>query len=114
MALTKTKLYSIELPNGLRRCIYNVVFDDSYPTGGEVFDVSAEFSGSPNVKWSVAADTTPLALIVKHNLGTAAAGTLLAYYQDCDAAGDSGLIEVGDTTDLALYSARVEVTGIGV
>jgi hypothetical protein len=48
----------------------------SYTAGGEVFDISAEFSGSPTVVCSGGAATTT-GYVIDHDGGTAAAGKLI-------------------------------------
>lgn len=113
MALTTSKTFSIEHPNGLREVCYAVTFDSSYPTGGETFDISAEFSGSPTVLSGIAVNATPVTIVVRHDNGTAAAGKLLAYYCDNNGGSDSGLIQIPGTTDLSAYSCSIRAIGIG-
>ena len=69
-------------------------FDDSYPTGGESFDVSNFFP-----KGVVAVIPSPKSGYVFEY--DSDGEKLLAYYADYDAVDDGALIEVADTTDLA-------------
>ena len=69
-------------------------FDDSYPTGGESFDVSNFFP-----KGVVAVIPSPKSgYVFEYDSDDE---KLLAYYADYDAVDDGALIEVADTTDLA-------------
>lgn len=90
----------------------DVAFDDSYPTGGEVFDVSAWLSTVESVQ-HVPSDATAEGIagvrMFAHDKGTAAAGLLLVYLEDAV----SGIYaEEADMTDLAALTAvRFKVTG---
>ena len=69
-------------------------FDDSYPTGGESFDVSNFFP-----KGVVAVIPSPKSgYVFEYDSDDE---KLLAYYADYDAVDDGALIEVANTTDLA-------------
>ena len=69
-------------------------FDDSYPTGGESFDVSNFFP-----KGVVAVIPSPKSgYVFEYDSDDE---KLLAYYADYDAVDDGALIEVANTTDLS-------------
>ena len=108
MAITIAAANSCELPNGSRQVIFTVTFDNSYAAGpGEVFDVSAWFSGSPDVNPGGGDD----GYVIQHDRGTAAAGVLIVYEAGADGA---ALDEVAGTTDLSALIAKVTVTGTPV
>jgi len=104
VALTISATHSTELPSGARQVAFTVTFDSSYPTGGEVFDVSTWFSGSPHVNPGGGDD----GYVIQHDRGTAAAGVLLAYEAGADGA---ALDEVANTTDLSAVICHVVVIG---
>lgn len=117
MALTLTKIrfsgdyrYDRE---GMAELIVDVAFDSSYPTGGEVFDVSTWFASVNSVMF-VASDQAAEGLygdrVVAHDKGTAAAGLLLIGAED----DTSGIYaQVADMTDLSAITAlRLRVTGV--
>ncbi len=106
MAVTITVQHSCELPNGARQIDGTVTFDSSYPAGGEVFDISAYLSGSPNVRCS--GDD---GYEIQHDRGTAAAGKLLAYEAGADTA---PLDEVTATTDLSAVICYFQAVGTAV
>lgn len=118
MALTLTKVRfdgdrQFGLLDGTAELIVDVAFDSSYPTGGEVFDVSAYFAAVDTVL-HIPSDAAVEGLagdrIFAHDKGTAAAGLLLAYDED----NTSGIYaQIADMTDLsAVYTAaRFKVTG---
>lgn len=116
MALTLTKVsftgdYAI-CDKANAELVVDVAFDTSYPTGGEVFDVSTWFASVRTVD-HVPSDAAAEGLcgdrIFAHDKGTAAAGLLLVYNED----GTSGIYaQESDMTNLgALTAVRFRVTG---
>ncbi len=92
--------------------VFDILWDSSYPTGGEVFDVSAWFAtvqAVDNMPGDVAANGLAQTRPVGHNRGTAAAGLLFSFVED----GTSGVqAQVADMTDLSGVTAqRVRVRG---
>ena len=106
MSLTITNNWNQPLTGGARLCSFTVTFDNSYPTGGETFDISGYFQGSPDVQ--VTGDD---GYVIEHDRGTAAAGKLVARYGDYDATADGALIDVANTTDLSAVIVKVLVIG---
>ncbi len=119
MALVATKIrFSGDYrygPAGQAELLCNGAFDTSYPTGGEVFDVSTWFDTVDSVI-AIPSDLAAEGLVgdrmFAHDRGTAAAGLVLAYDED----NTSGIYaQVADMTDLAaVYTAgvRFRVTGV--
>jgi len=117
MSLTLTKVsftgdYEICDRNNAE-LIVDVAFDTSYPTGGEVFDVSTWFASVTSVEFipsDAAAEGLAGDRVFAHDKGTAAAGLLLAYNED----GTSGIYaQEADMTNLgALTAVRFKVLGV--
>ncbi len=84
-----------------------VTFDNSYPTGGEVLDLSDYLSTIEHVQVSAKAS----GYVIQHDHGTPAAGVLQAFEAGADAA---PLDEVADTTDLSAVVCDVLVFGTPV
>lgn len=77
-----------------------IAFDSSYPTGGEsITAIATQFTELLGVTF------TPHLGYVFDVDYTAATQKVLAYYVDNNAAGDSAMIEVPDTTNLATLTA---------
>jgi hypothetical protein len=89
----------------LRLVTGTVAFDSSYPTGGE--SITAAKFGLGKIDFLIA---TALSGYVFFWDGTNS--KLMAYYADNNAAGDSALIQVPDTTDLSALTA-IPVLAIG-
>lgn len=118
MALTITKVSFTgdvafsRTPSTQESLVVDVAFDDSYPAGGEVFDVSPWLStvtAVNHVPSDQAAEGLAGNRVFAHDKGTAAAGLLLVYLED----GVSGIYaEEADMTDLATLTAvRFKVLG---
>ena len=73
-----------------------IAFDSSYPTGGE--DISAIFKKFKSVKFI---SFSPTAGYVFDTDETSGSEKVLAYYVDNNAAADSAMIQIPDTTDLS-------------
>lgn len=72
-------------PRELAELVVDVAFDDSYPTGGETFNVSTWLSSVysvTHVPSDAAAEGLAGARVYAHDKGTAAAGLLLVYLED--------------------------------
>jgi len=106
MALTISITSVDDKNNGDVEISGTVTFDSSYPTGGEVFDISDYISAIKSANFS--GDD---GYVIQHNRGTPAAGVLLAYEAGADAA---ALDEVADTTDLSSLISYFAVIGTGV
>ena len=124
MALTTTIVRSDNGPLG-RVCVANVTFDNSYPTGGETFDLTAApFTGTDAftavdsiafVEGPYTSAGAPIARTLCSGLRYApaaaravATGKLFADKED----GTSGVTtEVGNTTDLSTVVCRVQIKG---
>ena len=103
MALTIANTFVIDSATGARVASFTVTFDNVYPTGGEILDISSWFQGSPDVY--VAGDD---GVVVQHNRGTSAAGLLLAYEAGADGA---ALDQVANACDLSAVITKVLVIG---
>lgn len=94
---------------GRRRIhLFEVAFDALYPTGGEVLGLAAA-----GVR-DAANATVFVAQVGPVNAGyafvyDAANDKLVAFWSDNNAAADSALIEVADTTDLSAVTVRLLV-----
>lgn len=93
--------------------IFDAAWDNSYPTGGEVMNVSAYFASVHSVE-NVPGDTAAHGGVghanpVGHNQGTAAAGQLLHFAED----GVSGIVaQTADMTDISAITAqRLRIKG---
>lgn len=120
MALTVTRVADSETTMGkLRVNFYDVVFDDSYPAGGEVFNPST-LGGNMYKKITgvsiVGQDLDAITYIVGWNPVTQK--LVVGYpFPETEADGDPETFaaspgeEVGDTDDLSAVAVRVMVVG---
>lgn len=115
LALTKIRFSgdsAMATDRASHELIVDVAWDNSYPTGGEVFDVSTWFAAVDTVQF-IESDAAAEGLygdrVVAHDKGTAAAGVLLIGAED----DTSGIYaQVADMTDLSAITAmRLKVTG---
>ena len=89
--------YDIKLQTimGIKQVVvFDVDFDDSYPTNGET--VTASSIGLRNIDLLMASPTA--GYVFEYDYSNS---KLKAYYADYDAASDGALIEVANTTDLS-------------
>lgn len=112
MALTTTALTPVVRSNCVPGLGYFVVlqvaWDNSYPTGGETWDVSA-YGTTVIGAWQIAGTLDDEGHQDKYVLaaaGAAATGILQAYWYDYDAGADGLAIEVGNTTDLSATNGQ--------
>ncbi len=94
----------------------SVVFDNSYPTGGEVVDLSA-FLTRIHVVVPMGPSTTGYVMKPIDAAGTqfvAGKFTAKAWYGDNNNAADGPLIEVPNTTDLSAETAEFLVLYAGM
>ena len=89
--------------SGLTIRSYEIDFDSSYPTGGEAWDLSADFDV---IKAAVFEDRTRTFELTSKD--APASSKVKAYFYDYDAVADGVAIEVAATTDLSA------VTKVGV
>lgn len=110
MALTIRKdPQAIKLP-GITVRSYEIDFDSSYPTGGEAWDLSADFSV---IKGAVF-ETEDGYIFKITSKNDPSASKVLAYWGDNNNAADGPLVEAADTTDLsAAVKIGVLVWGVG-
>lgn len=109
MALTvRSDPQATKLP-GITVRSYEIDFDSSYPTGGEAWDLSADFSV---IKGAIFEGRTRVFELTSKN--APASSKVKAYFFDYDAVADGAAIEVADTTDLsAVTKVGVLVWGVG-
>lgn len=92
--------------------VADVAFDSSYPTGGEVLDLSAYFSKT----YAVLVPEDTKGYVIKYLKTTdrvVSTGLLKVYYADYDAGADGVLIEVANELDLsALTAVRIIAFGL--
>ena len=110
MALTIRKdPQATKLP-GLTVRTYEIDFDSSYPTGGEAWDLSADFSV---IKGAVFESEDGFVFKITSK-DDPSASKVLAYWADYDAVADGGLTQVANTTDLSgAVKIGVLVWGVG-
>lgn len=109
MAISWTTHTSANLGGGALMKIYEVTFDASYVLGGETFDISADFKGSPAV-FPTSGSLATTGRVVSHDHGTAAAGKLLVF----EAGTASAPLDETDTTeDISALIVFVQVIGNG-
>lgn len=111
MALTLTKVDAFVVGDRQAR-IYDVVFDSSYPLGGEAV-TPASFGLTHFISAVIAGvardpDTADNAFALDYD---ATNKKLILFYGDNNNAADGPLIELPDTTSAAAYTARVVVIG---
>lgn len=103
MALTKTKRRDFVI--GDRRMnIYEVDFDNSYPTGGEALS-KADLNVDLELDFVLAISNSGYSFEYDETNEK-----LLAYWADYDAVADGALIEVADTTNLSAVTNVLVVT----
>lgn len=112
MALTVAKVTGADYVAGNKKIrVRDVTFDSSYPTGGEA--LTAANVGLKKIDTMSggiaknAAGTLALPLCYDHTNAK-----LQAYQYNGASAGVAQLLEVADTTDLALFSARLTFVGV--
>lgn len=105
MALTIAAQSVCELPNSHRLVVFRVTFDSSYPSGGETFDISTWFGGSPFMVGASGDD----GYVIEHDRGTAAAGKLIARVSGTT---DAPLNDEGNATDMSAVIATVTMIGV--
>lgn len=97
MAVTIKVLTSTPLPGGQRMAHGSMLFDSSYPTGGETMNIeSLGFKGGGDPTVLVQPST---GYVFMHNQGTAAAGKVKAYYTT-NVHANAALVEVVNTTNI--------------
>lgn len=103
MALTIAVNKTYELGDTDKLYVGTIAFDDSYPTGGEAFDIT----GNESID----------SMMLGHKSGytfsyDAANAKVIAYYVDNDAGADSAQIQIPNTTDLSAVTG-VQFWAIG-
>lgn len=102
MVLTLSKVRSTIIGN-MRLKIYDVTFDNSYPTGGE--SLTPADLGLNHIEAIIAEGGA-------YNFGYDYTNEKLkAFYGNNDAASDGPLVEVANATDLSSVSTRIVVIG---
>jgi hypothetical protein len=88
--------------------LVDVAWDNSYPTGGETWNLSA-YGTTVIGAWPIAEtlnDGGYVSRYVRGAAGAAASGLLQSYCQDCDAVADSALIETTAAVDLSAINGQ--------
>lgn len=111
MALTLTEVNRFVIGDR-KMAIYDVLFDASYPIGGEAvtaanfrFDLEITHVFDFVARDPDTADNAFLGTFDKANL------KLMLFYSDNNNAADGPLIELPDTTSAAAYTARITLIG---
>ncbi len=93
---------------GIKMVCLEVDFDSSYPTGGEVIDLSVatmgELLGFSHEVYGAVVLSDTLGWVVQYDLatdGAPATGKLKVYHADYDSSSDGELIEMTSTGDLS-------------
>lgn len=111
MAVTVTIIEKYSIGDRME-VIADVVFDSSYPAGGEAV-TAANFGFDLEIKHIACGlardpDTVDNAVALDYD---SAAKKLVAFWGDNNNAADGPLVEVPDTTNLSAYTARVVAKG---
>lgn len=101
MAAVFTHVASGALIGGFKVVIGTIAMDNSYPTNGEVVDLSDYFGTA--VYWGLGFDSN--GFILCHDRAAVATGCVEAFWADYDAVADGALVEVANTTNLAAITA---------
>jgi hypothetical protein len=109
MALTVTRITEPHpIAPGTKRAVYEVTFDSSYPTGGEAWDLSADFTTLFGI--TVNGDDTTDGVTEVKMVGTRAAGGITA--STLLLAAFTAGAEVANTTNLSGLATTVVVEGV--
>lgn len=104
------------LGDSFKAVFVDVAFDSSYPTGGEIIDLTKYISDNGLILAVIVPEDVS-GYSIKYKSSTSrvpSTGKLMVYYSDYDAVADGVLVEVPNTTDLsALIAVRVMIMMAG-
>jgi|19_taG_2_1085344.scaffolds.fasta_scaffold00455_9 hypothetical protein len=108
MALTVAVITEALLPGGAKILRGTFTLDSNYVTGGETMDLS-DYLKSSVVPTVICGNDG--GYVLEHDQGTAAAGKVIAYYNDVNASTNAALVAVAQNADLSAINSTFVAVG---